>query len=78
MYIFKLWLSPDTCSGVGLLGHMVVLLLSFFFFFFKESSLVFFIIVVLIYIPSQSIGGFLCLHSLFKQLMKLSVKKVTL
>ena len=29
MYLFRLWLSPDTCSGVGLLGHRVVLYLAF-------------------------------------------------
>ena len=30
-YLFKLWLSPDTCPGVGLLNPMVVLLLDFIF-----------------------------------------------
>ena len=29
MYLFRLWFSPDTCSGVGLLGHRVVLYLAF-------------------------------------------------
>ena len=29
VYPFKLWFSPDTCPGVGLLDHMATLLLVF-------------------------------------------------
>jgi len=29
MYLLELWFSPGLCSGVGLLGHMVVLFLIF-------------------------------------------------
>ena len=31
MYLFELWLSPDTCPRIGLLDHMVALLIYFFF-----------------------------------------------
>ena len=48
---------------VGLLGHIVDLVLVFFF-FFNEISILFSIMAVLVYIPTNSAGGFPFLHIL--------------
>ena len=56
-YLFKLEFSSflDICPGVGLLDHMVTL-----FLVFKEPPYC-----CPIYIPTNSIGGFLFLHTLY-------------
>ena len=59
MYLFELWSSLDICPGVGLLGHMVTL-----FSVFKGNSELVSIVAVLIYIPTNSIGGFSFHHTL--------------
>ena len=52
MYLFKVWFSLDTCSGVGLLNCIVVLVL-----LFKRISILISILVLPIYIPTKSVGG---------------------
>ena len=54
MYPFELWFSPDICPGVGLLDHMVAL-----FLVFKGTFILFSTVAVPIYIPTNSVGGFL-------------------
>lgn len=52
---FKLWLSPDIHSGVGLLDHMVALVLVL-----KGTSiLVSHSCYITLYISTNSVGGFL-------------------
>ena len=55
MFVF----SPDICSGVELLDHMVAL-----FSVCKGPSTLFSIEAVVVYIPTNSVGGFLYLHTL--------------
>ena len=57
MYLFELEFSPDTCSSVGMLDHMVAL-----FLVFKGSS-VFKEVAAPIYIPTNSVGRFSCLYT---------------
>ena len=62
MYLFKLCLFvcfPDIYSGVELLDHMVAL-----FSVCKGTSILFSIEAVLVYIPTNSVGMFLYLHTL--------------
>ena len=56
---FKLWFSLDICPGVRLLDHKVAL-----FLLFQEASILFSTVVVLLYIPTNSVGGFPFLHTL--------------
>ena len=51
---FKLYFSPDIYPGVGLLDHMATL-----FLVFKGTSILFSIVTAQIYIPTNSVGGFL-------------------
>ena len=50
----ELWFSLGICTGVGLMGHMVIL-----FLVFKGTSIWFSIVAVSIYIPTNSTRGFL-------------------
>ena len=59
MYLFELEFSPDICPGVGLLGHMVTLYLVFL----RKLHTVLHSGCT-IYIPTNSVGGFLFLHTL--------------
>ena len=58
VYLFILWFSLNRCSGVGLLGHMVVLV-----FVFWGTSILSSIVVAPIYIPN-SVGRFPSPHPL--------------
>ena len=58
MYLFELWFSPEICPGEGLLAHMVALVFSGTFTLFSTVA-------APTYIPSNSIEGFLFLHTLF-------------
>ena len=53
-HLFKLWFSPDRCPGMLLLDHVIILFLVFW-----ETSRLFSIIVLPVYIPTNSIRGFL-------------------
>ena len=53
-YLFKLVFSPGIWPGVGLLDHMITL-----FLVFKGLSMLFSIVAAPIYIPTNSIVGFL-------------------
>ena len=55
MYLFELKFS-DICPGMGLQDHMVTL-----FLVFKAIFLLFFIVAAPIYIPTNSVEGFLFL-----------------
>ena len=55
---FQIMVFSRYSPGVGLLGHMVAL-----FLFFKGTSMLFSIVVVPIHIPTNSVGGFLFLHT---------------
>ena len=59
MYLFELEFSLYIFPGVGLLDHMVALFLVFY-----GTSILFPIVATPIYIPTNSIGGFLFLHTL--------------
>ena len=58
MYLSELWFSLDMCPEVGLLDHVVALFLLF------KGIYVLFILTVPVYIPTDSVGGFLFLHTL--------------
>ena len=60
MYLFKLEFSPDVCPGVRFLTHMVTL-----FLVFSGTSILFSIVAAPIYIPTNSVGGFPFLHTIF-------------
>ena len=60
MYLLKVWFSPDACSGVGFLDHVVAL----FLFFFKEPPIVFSLAAVPIYILTKGVGQLPFLHTL--------------
>ena len=62
MYLFELWFSLDICPGVGLLDHMVVLFLVFW-----GSYILLSIVVAAINIATNSEGGFLFIHTLYRQ-----------
>ena len=49
----------DICPGMGLLDHMVVLVLVF-----KGTSILYSTVVVPVYLPINSVGGFLLLCTL--------------
>ena len=53
MYLFQLEFSLDICLGVEFLDHMATLFLVFY-----GTSIVFSIVAALIYIPTNSVGGF--------------------
>ena len=57
MYLFELWFPLDICPVVVLLGHMVGL-----FLVFKGISILLSIVAVSVYIPTNTVGGFLFLH----------------
>ena len=59
MCLFKSWFSPDGCPEVGLLDQMVILFLVFW-----GHSILFSIMAAPIDIPTDSVLGFLFLHSL--------------
>ena len=58
MYLSELWFSLDMCPEVGLLDHVVALFLLF------KGIYVLFILTAPVYIPTDSVGGFLFLHTL--------------
>ena len=60
MYLFKVWFSPDTHMGVGLLDRMVVV-----FLVFKWTFILFSIVAVPVDIPTNTSRGFPFLHILF-------------
>jgi len=60
MYLFKVWFSPDTHTGVGLLDRMVVV-----FLVFKWTFILFSIVAVPVYIPTNTSRGFPFLHIFF-------------
>ena len=60
MYPLEFWFSLDICPGVGLLDHVVTLFLVFW-----GTSILFSTVVVPIYIPTNSVGRFPFLHTLF-------------
>ena len=57
---FELEFSLDICPGVGLLDYTVALYLVF-----KGISILVSIVVALVYIPTNSVGGFPFLHTFF-------------
>ena len=60
MYLFKLEFCLEVCLGVGLLDHKVLQFLVFW-----GTSILLSIVAEPIYISTNSIGGFLFLHTLF-------------
>ena len=64
MCLFQFWFPRCVCPAVGLLGHMAVL-----FAIFKGISTLFSIVAVLVCIPTNSVGGFPFLHTLFQHLL---------
>ena len=56
---FRIMVFSRYSLGTGLLGHMVAP----FLFFFSGTSMLFSIVVVPIHIPTNSVGGFLFLHT---------------
>ena len=60
MYLFDLCFPPDICLEVELQDHVVALFSGFYF--FKETSILVFIVAIPVYIPTNSLGGFLFLH----------------
>ena len=57
MCLCKLWFSLDICQGMRLLDHIFLL-----FLVFLRNLLQFSVMDVLIYIPTNSVGGFTFLH----------------
>ena len=59
MYLFELHFYLDTCPRVGLLDHKATL-----FLVFGGTSILFSTVAAPIFIPTNSVGGFLFLHIL--------------
>ena len=59
VYLFRMWFPFNLCLGVGLLDHKVVL-----FLVFKGIFILFSTVALPIYISTNSLGGFTCLHIL--------------
>ena len=53
-YLFESWFSLNRCPGVGLLDHMIIL-----FLYFWRISILFSTVVSPVYIPTNSVIGFL-------------------
>ena len=56
---FRIMVFSEICPGMGLLDHMVVLVLVF-----KGTSILYSTVVVPVYLPINSVGGFLLLCTL--------------
>ena len=60
MYLSELLFSPGICPGVGLLDNLVTL-----FLLFQATSMLLSTVVAPVYIPTNGLGGFPFLHTLF-------------
>ena len=52
MYLFELWFSPDICSELASLDHIVTL-----FLLFEVTSALLSIAAAAVYIPANGVGG---------------------